>query len=335
VPQIADPERVEGWRLRKGGGFQNLVLGVAGLAVELVKDRVKQGMPLFRLALVKKPDARLGEILSEGEHRCIAIAAFLAELATPQSRSAIVFDDPVSSLDHLHREALAARFGGEGQHRQVIVFTHDIAFLFLLNEACREVGTDIGFRSITRGPDHAGFCQLNPPPNAQPVEKVIESIEKQLANQKIQYEKGDQAAWYITVRSLYEQLRTTWERAVEEAVAPVIKRLANKIATPRLAKVTAITLDCKAMRAAFGRCSSKLHSAAESLNPKVPARAVIQAEIDVLQKWVADVKARQDARLTRFDRVRQPTNSSRRTAVRAVVAYGAAAPRWRRSSLRW
>jgi hypothetical protein len=128
------------------------------------------------------------------------------------------------------------------------------------------------------------------------VEKVIESIEKQLANQKIQYEKGDQAAWYITVRSLYEQLRTTWERAVEEAVAPVIKRLANKIATPGLAKLTAITLDdCKAMRAAFGRCSPKLHSAAESLNPKLPAPAAIQAEIDVLRKWVGDVKGRQDA----------------------------------------
>jgi energy-coupling factor transporter ATP-binding protein EcfA2 len=271
-------------------------LGVAGLAVELTKDSVKQGTPRFRLALLKKPDERLGDILSEGEHRCIAIAAFFAELATTESRSAIVFDDPVSSLDHLHREALAARFAAEGQRRQVIVFTHDIAFLFLLNEACREVGTDIGFRSITRGPDQAGFCQLNPPPNAQPVDKVIDSIEKQLANQKIQHERGDQAAWYITVRSLYEQLRTTWERAVEEAVAPVIKRLANKVATPGLAKVTAITLDdCKAMRAAFGRCSPKLHSGAESLNPRLPAPDAIQAEIDTLRKWVADLKARQDA----------------------------------------
>jgi len=256
---------------------------------------VKQATPLFRLALFKKPDASLGDVLSEGEHRCIAIAAFLAELATTESRSAIVFDDPVSSLDHLHREALASRFAAEGNRRQMIVFTHDIAFLFLLNEVCRDQDTPIGFRSITRGPELAGFCHLNPPPNAQPVEKVIESMEVQLSNQKIQHERGDQEAWYRTVRALQEQLRTTWERAVEEVVAPVLKRLTNKVDTTGLAKLTTIELnDCQVMRAAFGRCSRLLHSSAESLNPKLPSPALIQTEIDALREWFAAIKQRQD-----------------------------------------
>ena len=271
-------------------------LGVAGLAVELQQDKVALGAPLFRLALIKKPEARLGEILSEGEHRCIAIAAFLAELSTTESRSALVFDDPVSSLDHMHREALSARFAEEALTRQVVIFTHDVAFLFLLNEACRATNADINFRSITRGPEKAGFCHLNPPPNAQPVDKVIESLDQQLQNQKVQYERGDQEAWYRTVRSLQEQLRTTWERAVEEAVAPVIKRLANKIDTTGLSKLTALTMtDCEAMRAAFGRCSKLLHSSAESLNPPLPKPEAIQSEIDALRGWVADIRQRQDA----------------------------------------
>ncbi len=42
----------------------------------------------------------VGKVLSEGEHRCVALAAFLAELSTIDAQSAIVFDDPVSSLDH-------------------------------------------------------------------------------------------------------------------------------------------------------------------------------------------------------------------------------------------
>lgn len=270
-------------------------LGVAGLALELRKEKSTHGVPLFRVTLIKNPDVKAGDILSEGEFRCVAIAAFLAELSTTESRSALVFDDPVSSLDHMHREKLAERFAAEGEHRQVIVFTHDIAFLFLLNQACHDKNIHIGFRCITRGADFAGFCQQNPPPNAQPVTDVIESMQKQLTNQIIQHQRGEQEAWYKTVRSLQEQLRTTWERSVEEAVAPVIKRLANKVDTKGLSKLTAITIeDCEVMRKAYGRCSALLHSSAEVLNPPLPSPTIIQNEIDALRQWVSDIKKRQD-----------------------------------------
>ena len=270
-------------------------LGVAGLAIELVKERSSYGVPLFRVSLTNKPDTPVGDVLSEGEHRCVALAAFLAELATSESGSAIVFDDPVSSLDHMHREALASRLADEAQQRQIIVFTHDIAFLFLLNEFCREKGTHIGFRSINKGADLAGYCQDEAPANAQPVDHVIASMQKQLDNQKTQHEQGDKQAWYRTVRSLQEQLRTTWERAVEDALAPVCKRLSHKINTPGLSKLTAVTLDdCKTMREAYGRCSNLLHSQAEALNTPLPAPDKIQAEITALKDWAEDLKMRQE-----------------------------------------
>lgn len=269
-------------------------IGVAGLAIELRKEKSELGVPLFRVALIKKPLAKVGDVLSEGEHRCVALAAFLAELATTSSHSSIVFDDPVSSLDHLHREAVAGRLADEGLRRQVIVLTHDIAFLFLLHEACRAYGTHVAFRSINRGKDFAGFCQPNPPPNAQPVDKVIESMRKQLDNQKIHHTRGNQEEWYRTVRSLQEQLRTTWERCVEEALSPVIRRLANKVDTKGLSKITAVTLDdCRTMREAFGRCSALLHSVSEALNPPLPQPAAIEAEIKALGDWMTSMRARQ------------------------------------------
>jgi ATPase subunit of ABC transporter with duplicated ATPase domains len=269
-------------------------LGVAGLAIELRQEKTSYGVPLFRVTLIKKPDARVAEILSEGEHRCVALAAFLAELATAEGHSALVFDDPVSSLDHKHRDAVADRLAQEGLHRQIIVFTHDIAFLFLLYEACREKQAHLAFRSINRGPDVAGFCHPNPPPNAQPVDKVIGAMRKQLENRKIHYEQGNQEEWYLTVRSLWEQLRTTWERAVEESITPVIRRLANKIDTKGLPKLTAITLeDCNTMRAAYGRCSELLHSSSELLNLPLPVPAAIEYEITVLADWIANIRERQ------------------------------------------
>jgi len=110
-------------------------LRVGDLAVELKKEPSQSGAARFRVRLIRKPNAPLGVVLSEGEHRCVALAAFLAELATSGSKSAIIFDDPVSSLDHRHRKDVASRLAEEARHRQVIVLTHDVAFLMLLNEA--------------------------------------------------------------------------------------------------------------------------------------------------------------------------------------------------------
>ncbi len=237
--------------------------GIAGLAIELRKEKTSYGVPHFRVSLIRKPDACVGEILSEGEHRCVALAAFFAELTTTESPSAIVFDDPVSSLDHMHRKAVADRLAEEGGHRQIIVLTHDIAFLFLLDQACREKGTHLAFRSVTRNDDHAGFVQQDPPARAQPIEKVIHGMQKQFDNEKCFYENGDHDKWETWVDAMQKRLRWTWERAVEEALGPVIKRLSNKIETKGLAKVTTLTMDdCTQMRQAYGRCSTLLHSTA-------------------------------------------------------------------------
>jgi hypothetical protein len=87
------------------------------------------------------------------------------------------------------------------------------------------------------------------------------------------------------------QLRTTWERAVEEIITPVIRRLVNKVDTKGLPKLTAITLeDCSTMRAAYGRCSELLHSSSEMLNVPLPALAAIESEITALG---ANIRERQ------------------------------------------
>jgi hypothetical protein len=269
--------------------------GIAGLAIELRKEKTSYGVPRFRVSLIRKPDARVGEILSEGEHRCVALAAFLAELATTESRSAIVFDDPVSSLDHMHREAVAERLADEGQHRQIIVLTHDIAFLFLLDQACREKGTPLTFRSVTRTDEYAGFIQQDPPLRAQPIDKVIDGMQKLFDNEKILYENGNHDKWERTVDALQKRLRWTWERAVEEAISPVFKRMSEKVQTKGLSKISVVTMDdCTEMRKAYGRCSSLLHSSPDTLSPALPKPEAVQNEIAALRNWVADIRQRQD-----------------------------------------
>ena len=270
-------------------------LELSAMKIELREGQANYGVPRFKVSLIDKPDAHVGEVLSEGEHRCVALAAFLAELATTESRSAIVFDDPVSSLDHLRRKSVAYRLADEGKTRQVIVFTHDIAFLFLLDQACREVSTQIAFRSVSRNENHAGLVQQDPPARAQPLNKVINSLQKQLDHKKRFYENGEHDQWEQLVDGLQTRLRVTWERAVEEALSPVFKRLSDKVETSGLAKVSVLTTcDCNKMREAYRRCSPLLHSTPDALNRSTPTPEDIQAEITTLRTWVEDIKQRQD-----------------------------------------
>jgi len=274
-------------------------LGVAGLAIELKQAKTTAGVPFFQVRLINKPGEPVGKVLSEGEHRCVALAAFLAELSTIDAQSAIVFDDPVSSLDHLHRDRVAARLAEAGQSRQVVVFTHDMAFLLLLDEACRAAkdreATPVTYRLISRGGENSGFCHQDPPATVMPIDKVLGGMKAHLSNVKIHHERGVQAMWLREVTSFQDQLRQTWERAVEELVKPVIQRLSRKVDTTGLMKLTVITEDdCNAMREAFGRSSALLHSQPGEINPRLPTPNTIQMEIEALETWLADIRIRQE-----------------------------------------
>lgn len=68
------------------------------------------------------------KVLSEGEQKVLAIADFLAEVRLAGVTAPVIFDDPVSSLDHRRIEEVAQRVASLADMTQVIVFTHDIYF---------------------------------------------------------------------------------------------------------------------------------------------------------------------------------------------------------------
>jgi hypothetical protein len=271
---------------------------IADLAVELRPQTSAYGVPRFKVALARKPTASVGQVLSEGEHRCVALAAFMAELATTGDRSGIVFDDPVSSLDHMHREAVAKRLIAEATQRQVIVFTHDLAFLFELTRAAEEADPTphVALSAVSRGSDKAGYCQSEPPFKARRVRDITESLGNQLARERYHFDQGNDDEWRKTVKHIAGALRDTWEIAVEDAVAHVIRRLSHRVKTEGLVKLTAVTTqDCVAMRDAFGRCSELLHSAAIELNRPLPRPERLAQEIGGLEAWANDLRQRQAA----------------------------------------
>ena len=78
-------------------------------------------------------DAEIDDGLSEGEPPALGLAGFLTEVEFDQSKSGVVLDDPVSSLDAGRRSRVARRLAELARSRQVIVFTHEATFVNALN----------------------------------------------------------------------------------------------------------------------------------------------------------------------------------------------------------
>lgn len=79
-------------------------------------------------------------VLSEGEQTAAALAYFLTEIELNGSCVGVVFDDPVTSMDHMRKESIAQPLMEEATRRQVIVFTHDILFTNYLATPVEEMG---------------------------------------------------------------------------------------------------------------------------------------------------------------------------------------------------
>lgn len=124
-------------------GLSNVKIGL-----ELAGQRGMRVQKLKLSASSQFAKVKLSDVLSEGEQRAIALAAFLAEIGVEPGKSGIIFDDPVSSLDHVRRERIADRLAREGKERQVIVFTHDLAFAWSLRESAERFGVKHAERHV-------------------------------------------------------------------------------------------------------------------------------------------------------------------------------------------
>lgn len=100
-------------------------------------------------------ETSLSDVLSEGEQTAVALADFLTEIGLEERPVGLVFDDPVTSMDHMRKELIAKRLVQEAKNRQVIIFTHDILFSHhLANEAAAQGHTFTFFgRTVSKNQD--------------------------------------------------------------------------------------------------------------------------------------------------------------------------------------
>jgi hypothetical protein len=269
-------------------------LKLSRMPIELRKEKDRQAVSYFRVALVERPDAKVGEIFSEGEHRCVALAAFLAELVTAQRYSGIVFDDPMSSLDHIHRSAVAARLVEEAQHRQVVVFTHDLVFLYELRREAEKANRPIAFRNIRRQQDRPGYIDSELPDKAKSGLEMCNALRSSMKAAKSGFDHLSDTQRTIFCKGTIGQLRDAWEQAISDYVRPVLERFDNKVKPTSIYKLGVLTEeDVKQVMAAQARLSDDLHSSAQALNPEAVSLEDLLKEVKMLEEWVQSIRARQ------------------------------------------
>ncbi|QDT13415.1 AAA family ATPase [Stieleria marina] len=264
--------------------------------VELTSAGGARGSLFHKLQLKRAPGVSVPKVVSEGEARCLSIASFFAELSTTADRSAILFDDPVSSLDHNWRENVARRLAHEAQKRQVIVFTHDIVFLLSLVDKADELGVDLTHQYLRRDKSGAGVTAKQLPWVAMKVKSRIGFLKELYVQAEKQYRTGNQSAYEFQATTIYGMLREAWERAVEEVlIGGVVERYRKSVETQRASCLCDITEeDCTTLEAAMTKTSRWLpgHDQASAENAPFPEPDELKNDIQGLQDWVDRLRPR-------------------------------------------
>jgi len=233
----------------------------------------------------------VSEILSEGEHRALALAFFFAEVATSEGDGGIIVDDPVSSLDDQRREYIAKRLVAESERRQVIVFTHDLPFMLDLTDQVEAAGSQPFVQAlwriestVGRVDDHPPFATLKLRDRLSVLTTTVEVWDKQPPS------KDADEAW-ARVCEFYRRMRMAWERAVEERLfRGVVQRFQRAVMTQKLKTVTITPELVAAVDDGMTRCSAFVHDAPQGTRTTLPGRRDLAEDLAKLHAFEVETR---------------------------------------------
>src|SRR5215218_3801429 len=265
--------------------------------VEL-KASAARGKPAVQFKLRSEGREKVGKVLSTGEQTALATAFFLAELRVSDERSAILLDDPVSSLDHQRREHVATRLVEEAAKRQVVVLTHDLVFVYYLQEKAEELGVELHGQALERAFHSVGVVAPGLPWEVKSPMERAKALRHELKARLIPLYKGNDPLYEAEAQRWRLELRKGYERMIEVYVlGGTVERQARNIRIRNLHKVRWSAELAREIDAAVKELSGGAHQ--EPLGRQSPALTPQKLEA-LLEKFAAlcaktkPVKARKE-----------------------------------------
>lgn len=235
------------------------------------------------------------QVLSEGEQTAAGLAGFLTEVYFDESKSAVIFDDPMSSLDHQRRNSAAARIAELAQDRQVIVFTHDLIFLAELVKRARYLSVNVHQQTIQRnGSKQPGEISGNFPWKANDTDSRIGILKTDLDKIAATRASVSGEEYEDKTAGWAGRLSETWERTIR---SDVIYRVVDRSTTevkPMLVRILARISgkDYEEFEKGYSATSTwaRRHDKSEEVSYVAPEPDEMERELNRLKEWHARVR---------------------------------------------
>lgn len=277
-------------------------LGASRIKVELNRVRTTKGRSLHKLQLRgAKTDKNLPEaILSEGERRIVALAAFLADVAEQPLAAPFIFDDPISSLDHDFENHVASRLAQLAKTRQVIVFTHRLSLYGAMEDAAKKIGEDWKKSNL-----HQHCIESFSGSSGHPVDQAVWNANTTKANNllierlnvaKKAGETSGAEAYRNLAQGICSDFRKLLERTVEDDLLnQVVRRHRRSVTTEN--RLTSLPLiepdDCKLFDDLMTKFSCYEHSQSSEVPVSLPEEDELRSDLQALKAWREAFKQRQ------------------------------------------
>lgn len=235
-------------------------------------------------------------VLSEAEQRMCALAYFFAELHQSGSTSGIVFDDPVSSLDHNHRTAVARRIVEESANRQVIVFTHDAVFFGELTTLCEDAQLIPSMRTISYRAEGPGYIDAGLPYDMRRYRERIAQHRADHHQIAANFNNPPGDVERLAVRNAYDDLRVTIEVGIEDTILnATVVRFRDGISVGRLIGVMSVQeADYREVQRLHDKCcrNVRAHSHAAGQQRAVTQPDELLLDIEAVNTLFQDINRR-------------------------------------------
>ncbi|CAE6816883.1 hypothetical protein CFBP6600_32360 [Xanthomonas arboricola pv. corylina] len=239
------------------------------------------------------------EILSEGEQRIVTLAAFLADATGLTQGLPVIFDDPISSLDQRYEEAVAKRLVDLAEHRQVIVFTHRLSLMVLLQNAAEQrakldqPAVKVSVESIARDGSRTGM-----PAQINTFSLKPQSGFGQMVGNIGQLKKLDAPLKELALKAACSNFRILVERSVEDDLCSgIVNRYRREIKTlNKLKRLNAITpADCALIDGMMSKYSAFEHSQPTDTPSWLPEPDDLLADVQAMLDWTKEFNKRAEA----------------------------------------
>lgn len=179
-------------------------------------------------------------VLSEGEQKVLALADFLAESRMRGTKTPLIFDDPVTSLDYRRLDEVAARIQNLAETHQVVVLTHNIMFASALIATRQNKKLRTRIYEVRDGGETKGILA----PDVEPRLDTPADLAKRINAKLQEMPSAEPVVQDALIKETYDLIRAWCEAFVEqELLQNVTQRYRKNIMMTRLSKIDSSRLD--------------------------------------------------------------------------------------------